>query len=141
MNTFKNVCLVAGVVFASMGAAHAQSGPVAGACEPEIEKYCADMSHGQRGVRTCLEDHRAQVSATCKEALDSTGPGSGMGRNIMAPDEIVKGLEEQGYTKIRKVERERRGKYEVKALDPDGYRVELYVDGMTGEILKSERDN
>lgn len=141
MNIFRDVSLAVGVVLAGAGMVHAQAGPVASACQSEMEKYCADMSHGQRGVRTCLEDHQEQVSTACKEALDSTGPRMGMGRNIMGQDEIVKGLEEQGYTEIHKVERETRGRYEVKALDPDGHRVELYVDGMTGEILKSEREN
>lgn len=42
-----------------------------------------------------------------------------------------------GYRDVEKIER-KRGKYEVKAIDPKGQRVELYVDAQTGEIVKTE---
>jgi hypothetical protein len=51
--------------------------------------------------------------------------------------QIAGRVSEQGYTDISEVEREDGG-YEVKARDTNGRRVELYVDGRTGQILGSE---
>lgn len=54
-------------------------GPVAAACQAEIAKFCAGLEHGQGAVRKCLEANKDQASAACKTALDTTGPGKGMG--------------------------------------------------------------
>jgi hypothetical protein len=43
-------------------------------------------------------------------------------------------LEEQGY-QVKKMDEEH-GCLEAKALDPDGKRVEVYVDGHTGKIIR-----
>ena len=45
--------------------------------------------------------------------------------------------EAAGYTDFREIEREK-NKYEVKATDPQGQRVELDVDPVTGDVLKTE---
>ncbi len=50
-------------------------GPVAAACQQDIEKFCAGKEHGQGAVRACLESNKASVSAGCANALDTTGPG------------------------------------------------------------------
>jgi hypothetical protein len=50
---------------------------VATVCKQDIAKYCADASHGAGQVRACLEQHRAQLSAACVKALDTTGGGTG----------------------------------------------------------------
>ena len=55
------------------------TGPVATACKAEIAKFCAGKEHGAGDVRKCLEAKKAEVSAGCKTALDTTGPGKGMG--------------------------------------------------------------
>lgn len=127
-----------GLVATSVAAAQAQTGPVANNCGADIAKYCANKTHYNSGVRDCLEDHKAALSAACRQALEISGRGAGMGQNMMSADEIMMSLKERGYTDIRKIERERRATYEVKATDPNGVRVELYVDGVTGKILKSE---
>jgi uncharacterized membrane protein YkoI len=46
----------------------------------------------------------------------------------------------RGY-EVRKIEIDDDGYYEVKAIDPDGRRVEAEVDPVTGKILKVERDD
>lgn len=51
------------------------TGPVAEACQQDIEKLCADKEHGQGAIRSCLENNKAKVSTACAAALDSTGPG------------------------------------------------------------------
>jgi uncharacterized membrane protein YkoI len=50
---------------------------------------------------------------------------------------VLDKLEAAGYTDFREIEREK-NKYEVKATDPQGQRVELDVDPVTGEVLKTE---
>ena len=70
----------AGLAAAVSGSALAQgadTGPVAAACKEDIAKYCADASHGAGQVRACLEQNRAQLSAACVKALDTTGGGQG----------------------------------------------------------------
>jgi hypothetical protein len=59
--------------------AFAQTGPIATACKDDIPKYCAGKKHGQGEVRACLEANKDKVSAACKKALDTTGPGRGQG--------------------------------------------------------------
>jgi hypothetical protein len=71
-----NTLLSAAVALAgSMTVAAAQTGPVATACKDDIPKYCAGKKHGPPGdeVRVCLEANKDKVSATCKEALETTG--------------------------------------------------------------------
>jgi len=47
---------------------------------------------------------------------------------------------ELGYTTIRGIELKRSGIYEVKALDANGGRVELRVDGATGAVVAAQDD-
>ncbi len=68
-----------GLTLVMSGWAHAQEGPVATACSTDISKFCADKKHGQGEVRACLESNKDKVSADCKAALDTTGPGQGKG--------------------------------------------------------------
>ncbi|WP_244469071.1 cysteine rich repeat-containing protein [Afipia sp. 1NLS2] len=55
----------------------AQTGPVAAKCAKDIQTYCPNKSHGRQQVRSCLESNRSKVSAECRKALDTTGPGRG----------------------------------------------------------------
>lgn len=57
--------------------------------------------------------------------------------NWMSLQEVQSKLEAAGYRDFEKVERER-DKYEVKATDPQGQRVELDVDPLSGDVLKTE---
>jgi hypothetical protein len=75
----KLVSAALAVSFAIAAPALAQNpsgtGPVATTCQQDIEKFCAGKEHGQGAVRACLESNKANVSAACATALDSTGPG------------------------------------------------------------------
>lgn len=62
-------------------------------------------------------------------------------RDIMSIGQIVTFLRERGYSHIDDIEREPGNRYEIEATDPDGVRVELYLDGRTGKILYSKRDD
>ena len=57
--------------------------------------------------------------------------------NWMSLQEVLSRLGAAGFHDFEEIERES-DKYEVKAIDPQGRRVELYVDPVTGEILKTE---
>lgn len=80
MNTFKALVTALLASVAMTTAVWAQQGPVATACKDDIPKLCVGKEHGQGEVRACLEANKDKVSAPCKAALDSTGPGSGMGQ-------------------------------------------------------------
>ena len=84
MSGAKLICAVAAAAGLAMTLpAAAQNGPVADACAEEIGKLCADKQHGTGHgtgeVRDCLEANKDKVSEACKQALDTTGPGHGMG--------------------------------------------------------------
>ena len=58
----------------------------------------------------------------------------------LALEEILAQLRAAGYSDIREIERER-GQYEIEGRNPEGDRVELYVDARTGEVVKEERED
>lgn len=51
------------------------TGPVAAACQQDIEKLCAGTTHERGAARDCLEKNKAKVSAACAQALNTTGGG------------------------------------------------------------------
>ena len=57
--------------------------------------------------------------------------------NWMSMEQVQVKLEAAGYRAFEKFERDS-NKYEVKATDAQGRRVELDVDPVTGDILKTE---
>ncbi|MCW2285804.1 hypothetical protein M2323_002307 [Rhodoblastus acidophilus] len=67
--------LIAAAMLASPSLALAQRGPVASACASDIETYCKGLPHVNRAVRNCLEQNKAKVGASCRDALNATGWG------------------------------------------------------------------
>ena len=57
--------------------------------------------------------------------------------NWMTMEQVQTKLQSAGYRDFEKIERDS-NKYEVKATDTQGRRVELDVDPVTGDILKTE---
>ena len=49
--------------------AHAQGGPLRGACKADIQSLCGSVQPGGGRIRDCMREHRAQLSATCKVAI------------------------------------------------------------------------
>jgi hypothetical protein len=82
MKLIKTSLIATAVLLATGSMAPAQRGPVAGACAcaNEIEKYCKGLPHVNRAVRNCLEKNRDKASDSCRQALDTTGPGRGCGQ-------------------------------------------------------------
>jgi uncharacterized membrane protein YkoI len=55
-------------------------------------------------------------------------------------EQVLAQLKAEGYGEIYEIERER-NRYEVKARDREGHRVELHLDASTGKVLESEMDD
>lgn len=55
--------------------------------------------------------------------------------------EVIERLSREGYTDVNEVKRKSDRLYKVSALSPQGRRMELSVDGRTGEVLASEEDD
>lgn len=62
------------------------------------------------------------------------------GTALLGLRQIIATLTDQGYSAFTGVEFEK-GRYEIQATDANGQRVEVYVDAITGIILKSEPEN
>jgi hypothetical protein len=67
----------------------------------------------------------------------SAAPAAPAARAALGIPEVHQRLTAAGYTDIDEIERER-DRYEVKATDREGRRVELDVDAATAEILRTE---
>ena len=75
----------------------------------------------------------AQNAATATTSTTTTATQA----NWMTTEQVQTKLESAGYRDFEKFERDSK-KYEVKATDAQGRRVELDVDPVTGDILKTE---
>lgn len=67
----------------------------------------------------------------------SAGSSTSMQADWLTIPQLYERLEAAGYRAIDEIEREDDA-YEVKATDRDGRRVEIYVDPVSGEVLKTE---
>lgn len=72
--------LTATAVQAQQPGAGPGQGPVALKCNDDIAKLCPGKQHGSGEARACLTANKAKVSAACREALETTGPGKGQGK-------------------------------------------------------------
>ena len=75
----------------------------------------------------------AQNAATATATTTTTTTEA----NWMTTEQVQTKLQAAGYRDFEKIERDS-NKYEVKATDAQGRRVELDVDPVTGDILKTE---
>ena len=85
------------------------------------------LSAGILGASAALVPAFAQSAAVNQASQQQT----------LTMQQVLTKLEAAGYTDFREIEREK-NKYEVKATDPQGQRVELDVDPVTGDVLKTE---
>jgi uncharacterized membrane protein YkoI len=70
-----------------------------------------------------------------KAAEEIAAPGQ-----HLSMEQIVARVKEQGFGDVYEVEREY-GAYEVKARNPQGDMVKLYVDPRTGDVLRRKLDD
>ena len=90
------------------------------------------LTGGLIGAGAAIAPAFAQSAAP---AATATAPAAQS--SWMSLKDVQTKLEAAGYTDFREIEREK-NKYEVKATDPQGQRVELDVDPVTGDVLKTE---
>jgi hypothetical protein len=65
---------ILGCAIGLSGTAFAQTTPTAdqrGACGADYQKYCTGTQPGGGRVVACLNQHRDQLAAACKKAIDS----------------------------------------------------------------------
>ena len=90
------------------------------------------LSGGLIGAGAAIAPAFAQSTAP---AATATAPAAQS--NWLSIKDVLGKLEAAGYTDFREVERDK-DKYEVKATDPQGQRVEMDVDPVTADVLKTE---
>jgi Cysteine rich repeat len=73
------ICLAA-VMFAETAVAQTTQpgtgkGALRGACSAEAQKFCANTPRGKGQLRSCLQEHQADLSDGCKTALSAQPKG------------------------------------------------------------------
>jgi len=79
----------------------------------------------------------AQAAAPQAPAPAATAPAAPM----LTIRQVYDKMEAAGYRNISEIERSSKHGYEVKAYDPQGQRVKLYVDPQTGAVTRSRFDD
>lgn len=99
------------------------------------------MSHSNRRITPTILAAALATALTAGSgvALAQTDTTSNSDASKSMID-IIQMLESKDYSKIDEIDRDH-DRYDVEAIDAAGQRVELTVDGNTGEILRSERDD
>ncbi len=96
------------------------------------------LTGGLIGAGAAIVPAFAQTTAPAATPATATAPAAPAAQsNWMSLKDVQTKLEAAGYTDFREIERDK-NKYEVKATDPQGQRVELDVDPVTGDVLKTE---
>lgn len=88
--------------------------------------------NAKQTIRTALLAAGLTLAASGAFAADPRPAAAG---DWLTIPQVYQKLEAAGYRDIDEIERERRG-YEVRAIDRDGRRVKLDVDGRSGEVIE-----
>lgn len=80
---------------------------------------------------------QAQAATPAPAAPAATTPAAPM----LTIRQVYDKMEAAGYRNISEIERSRKHGYEVKAYDPQGQRVKLYVDPQSGAVTRSRFDD
>lgn len=91
------------------------------------------LTGGLIGAGATFAQSASPSTTPAATAAAATAPQS----NWLSLKDVMTKLEAAGYRDFREIEREK-NKYEVKATDPQGQQVELDVDPVTGDVLKTE---
>ena len=99
-----------------------------------IQKTLAALAIGASSLVAGTAVH-AQAAAPAAAA--SVTPASPM----LTIRQVYDKMEAAGYRNISEIERSSKHGYEVKAYDPQGQRVKLYVDPQSGAVTRSRFDD
>lgn len=98
-----------------------------------IQKSLAALAIGA----SALVAGTAVQAQTATPAPAATAPAAPM----LTIRQVYDKMEAAGYRNISEIERSRKHGYEVKAYDPQGQRVKLYVDPQSGAVTRSRFDD
>lgn len=101
-----------------------------------IQKTLAAMVIGASALVAGTAVH-AQAAAPATTAPAATSPAAPM----LTIRQVYDKMEAAGYRNISEIERSSKHGYEVKAYDPQGQRVKLYVDPQSGAVTRSRFDD
>ena len=83
---------------------------------------------------------QAQTATPAPAAPATTAPAA-TAAPMLTIRQVYDKMEAAGYRNISEIERSRKHGYEVKAYDPQGQRVKLYVDPQSGAVTRSRFDD
>lgn len=101
-----------------------------------IQKTLAAMAIGASALVAGAAAH-AQTAPPAAAAPAATAPAAPM----LTIRQVYDKMEAAGYRNISEIERSSKHGYEVKAYDPQGQRVKLYVDPQSGAVTRSRFDD
>ncbi|WP_315134286.1 PepSY domain-containing protein [Achromobacter marplatensis] len=103
-----------------------------------IQKTLAALAIGASSLVAGTAVHaQAAAPAAAAPAAASVTPASPM----LTIRQVYDKMEAAGYRNISEIERSSKHGYEVKAYDPQGQRVKLYVDPQSGAVTRSRFDD
>lgn len=103
-----------------------------------IQKTLAALAIGASSLVAGTAVHaQAAAPAAAAPAAGSVTPASPM----LTIRQVYDKMEAAGYRNISEIERSSKHGYEVKAYDPQGQRVKLYVDPQSGAVTRSRFDD
>nr|WP_315845151.1 PepSY domain-containing protein [uncultured Achromobacter sp.] len=101
-----------------------------------IQKTLAALAIGASSLVAGTAVH-AQAAAPAAPAAAAANPAAPM----LTIRQVYDKMEAAGYRNISEIERSSKHGYEVKAYDPQGQRVKLYVDPQSGAVTRSRFDD
>ncbi|MDH2050659.1 PepSY domain-containing protein [Achromobacter marplatensis] len=103
-----------------------------------IQKTLAALAIGASSLVAGTAVHaQAAAPAAAAPAPAAVTPASPM----LTIRQVYDKMEAAGYRNISEIERSSKHGYEVKAYDPQGQRVKLYVDPQSGAVTRSRFDD
>jgi hypothetical protein len=103
-----------------------------------IQKTLAALAIGASSLVAGTAVHaQAAAPAAAAPAAAAVTPASPM----LTIRQVYDKMEAAGYRNISEIERSSKHGYEVKAYDPQGQRVKLYVDPQSGAVMRSRFDD
>ena len=101
-----------------------------------IQNTLAALAIGASALVAGTAAH-AQAAAPAATAPAAVAPAAPM----LTIRQVYDKMEAAGYRNISEIERSSKHGYEVKAYDPQGQRVKLYVDPQSGAVTRSRFDD
>lgn len=80
----------------------------------------------------------AAIGVQAQTVAPAPAPAPATAAPTLTMQQVIERLAARGYRDISEIELERDGSYEVEARDGQGRKVELKVDGRSGELLAQE---